>query len=741
MGTPYGGAAKVFAALTDGYNFDNPLASDFEMKQVAQNTPSAYELLPDHPFIVSKTTGESLPDEDVSTLTYAGVGEWLTYALERGNVQDPYPLRTSLVASVHGTSASGTPRFNILSRNTQQLAQTLKALPPMSSNAWVSLDGHGISVFPEVVTIRSLFFPPSLSGSAGGDIPPSQQRVALQLAVESAERELHEAGLSPLTLFEASAMAESIGYPRMLFWRVNAQLERQSRSFQHLYGRDANSKSVPRTFVIMGHHVSTVIGFEAWPLQLYLDTHGKTAKDVTPVYRSTVGGKPLAEPEALILIPIWGDGDGTVPLNCAVLPKCERQYFVTSRGDDNSSKGTSARHSDLPANLLVQEIVQRILYDAPPPESAYPYDPAPGLPNNIAEFTSKVVADKLHQIQITLRCDARLVVADAGGRVLGRNSDGLIERTIPQGDFVNAGGAEYVAIANLDNECHTKVTGFRDGHFTLDVEIHRHGQPAGAFAYRGVPVTDGTVAEIRFVPNHLDSNVPALRVTSPQGEVSMVAPTVSAVPVPYYDRTWMIRAGLWIFALLGVGASAVWVRYRVWPRFYRAIQIRSEELRSWSQHSKIARYASYGIAAVVAVARLGVAGIKWVRQAWQNRQKQRDHSKREQWIALGRQSAGDVSLPVAAERQRLKSVTTELIAVEQQLTAADPTKAVILRTRLHLLKSQRDSLLIQIGRAAEERSRQSRIIRLPVLSDPPNCVWKECIQIRGDCCGPLHSVI
>jgi len=702
LGTPYGGSPKAFAALAEGYNFDNPLASDFEMKQLTQNTPGAYELLPDRSFLWNATRGDAFSPEDLAGLIYPGLGESSPDSRTIGHVATPYPLRETLQAAVQGTIDERTPRAALLCRNTQHLAMLMSTMPPMT--------GSGLSVGYDVHTgpgtIRDLFRdPPSHGGDAGGTPAVHPRLVALRDTLAKVNLELRQSNQPELTLFETTTIAESVGFPRLLFWNLNPQLERQRREFQQRYGRSADSKMLPATYTILGHRVPTIVGFTLWPLEDYLKLTGKDAADVQTVYRTTRSGQTLAEPETLVLCPVWGDGDGTVPLNGALLSTAARQYFVTSGGDDPSDRSASAQHSHLPTNRVVQDIVRAILANEPPPEDQYPYRPARGLPPLSETGDENSTSPALHQVQITLRSDAHLRVTDLSGRIAGRNTDGTIERSLPQGDFLRLGGAEYVAISNLDQDIQTTVTGFREGRFTLDIEIHRRGQPIGAFAYVGVPVVDGTVAAIRFVPNHLDANVPDLVVTSPQGENSRVSATIRTAPTPEYDRTWMLWTAMAITGGTAAIAAGLWLRYRVWPRLYHTAQSQWNVLRSRTQRSRVLVGAACAITGLVRG--IAVTG-HWFWRTLQNLRAGQVASQRERWIALGLKAIEDSTLPIQAERARLHEVSKELATVKRQLADPLAKNRATLQTRQRLLKSQQDSLLIQIGRIAETQSRRSR---------------------------------
>lgn len=77
MGTPFWGAPKVFYALTSGYQFGNPTVRQELMKILLQNYPSAYQLLPQRPFIDDKKVGQPLSLEASNAIRY----KWFSQVL------------------------------------------------------------------------------------------------------------------------------------------------------------------------------------------------------------------------------------------------------------------------------------------------------------------------------------------------------------------------------------------------------------------------------------------------------------------------------------------------------------------------------------------------------------------------------------------------------------------------------------------------------------------------------------
>jgi len=65
IGSPYAGSPKPFYGLLMGYTFGNPLAKRSVMKNLLQNAPSAYQLLPQYDFVIDTQTSQEIPNREV----------------------------------------------------------------------------------------------------------------------------------------------------------------------------------------------------------------------------------------------------------------------------------------------------------------------------------------------------------------------------------------------------------------------------------------------------------------------------------------------------------------------------------------------------------------------------------------------------------------------------------------------------------------------------------------------------
>jgi hypothetical protein len=226
----------------------------------------------------------------------------------------------------------------------------------------------------------------------------------------------------------------------------------------------------------------------------------------------------LGDGRKVVLHPVCGDGDGTVPLWSLETPVATKTYYVPyERGLLSDS---SAAHGDLPANTTVQSIVAQIIKESPPDPVQYPrpeqYMGLPMTPGKELE----------NRIEFELHSDAHLRISHASGKALGFNREGGIDESLP-GTFLCMDGAEYASCGELNVPLTTTVSGIRDGKFTLDVKVKRQGATVLPFSYREVPVRNGTVAEVTLTPGQAQS-APALSVTA-RGKTTQVPATMGIV--------------------------------------------------------------------------------------------------------------------------------------------------------------------------------------------------------------------
>ncbi len=206
----------------------------------------------------------------------------------------------------------------------------------------------------------------------------------------------------------------------------------------------------------------------------------------------------------VVLEPRFGDGDGTVPLQGSEISSNKKvaEAMATTYYIPNGAQ--SSGHADLPSNTIVQEIVGNIINGRPPKTDTY---------KNPNEAEDKRI-DLEKGAQFALHSDAHLNITDERtGRKLGFNNKGGIDENLPSGTFLSMEGVEYASIADIDRTIRVRVTGIREGKFTLDVNVNRAGSTVAQFSYREVPVKPGTIAEVTMTPGQM-STPPPLTVTT-----------------------------------------------------------------------------------------------------------------------------------------------------------------------------------------------------------------------------------
>ena len=278
-------------------------------------------------------------------------------------------------------------------------------------------------------------------------------------------------------------------------WSFNQELVKLARDFNKPLGTKGAPKPLPpgvKHYVIIGTGVKTLTMFllrDAAPNERHLALDGRK----------------------VVLEPYFSDGDGTVPLNGSEISTATSTYYVPYV--ERWGPDVSSAHGDLPANKTVQEIIGQILDGNPPDPNKYKYQYATGL------------MDLEPGADFTLHSDAHLSITDINtGRKLGFNTQGGIDETLPSGTFLSIEEAEYASIADINRPLLVRVTGIREGKFTLDVNIKRPSGAAIKFSYREIAVKKGTIAQVTLTPGQV-SALPAMNITT-DGRTTSVAPSM-----------------------------------------------------------------------------------------------------------------------------------------------------------------------------------------------------------------------
>ncbi len=283
-------------------------------------------------------------------------------------------------------------------------------------------------------------------------------------------------------------------------WVVNSDLVEQANNFHNILGTKDNPKPLPKGvkhYVIIGYGFATLSGYslrDANEGEKFLEWMGHARH--------------------VVLIPRFGDGDGTVPLWSAEISGVTATYYVPHLSDTNS-----AAHGDLAKNPSIQKIVGDIISKKPPPSMSYP---GKGTLNSLEDMVTFI-----------LHSDAHLSVADekTGGR-LGFNEQGGIDEKLSSGTFLSIEGVEYVAIADTTKTYKVLVDGITDGKFTLSAEIRRAGVTTAKFSYQEVEVTKDTVAQFNINPSRITpDNPPPVLEVSADGKSTSVPAQVQVLTV------------------------------------------------------------------------------------------------------------------------------------------------------------------------------------------------------------------
>ncbi|CAN5582726.1 hypothetical protein BH20ACI3_BH20ACI3_38060 [soil metagenome] len=271
----------------------------------------------------------------------------------------------------------------------------------------------------------------------------------------------------------------------------------------------------------------------------------------------------LGNGRKVVMNPVSGDGDGTVPLWSLETPVATRTYYIPYKSGFITDE--SSAHGDLPANKTVQSIVAQIIQNSSPDASKYPrpqqYMNKPMTPGKVLE---PIVEFELHS-------DAHLRITHASGKALGFNNAGGIDETLP-GTFLAMDGLEYASLAEIDIPVTATVTGIREGKFTLDVKVKRPGGSTTQVSYQEVAVKNGTVAQVTLIPSRLPA--PPMSVMT-DGKTTMVSAAggsgTSTGPMPSTGNPPVAGgvddlSGLWtddtrgggIYRLRQIGSKLYW---------------------------------------------------------------------------------------------------------------------------------------------------------------------------------------
>jgi pimeloyl-ACP methyl ester carboxylesterase len=273
----------------------------------------------------------------------------------------------------------------------------------------------------------------------------------------------------------------------------NPGLMARAKAFYAQVGSPGRPNPLPggvRQYAIIGTGVSTVRQFE-------MEDWSPSSLDSLMGWKTYLD---LGDGRKVVMHPIIGDGDGTVPIWSLETAASTANYYVPH------TAYASSAHGELPANPTVQAIALSIIKHKPLKPEAYP------RPLYYMDIPLKRGVEVEDNTQFELHSDAHLRVTDAAGRSLGFNSRGEIDESLA-GTFLAYEGVEFASVSGLSIPLKVTVDGIRTGKFTLNVKGQSGGKPSGEFMYKEVPVLAGTKTEFVFTPG-ATTQPPVLQVTS-----------------------------------------------------------------------------------------------------------------------------------------------------------------------------------------------------------------------------------
>jgi len=200
-------------------------------------------------------------------------------------------------------------------------------------------------------------------------------------------------------------------------WSLNSNLITKSDNFYQNVGTAFSPKSAGsvKHYVIIGTGIQTLQGYFLRPAieadQSFLQYEGKK----------------------VVLDPVFGDGDGTVPLKSADLQGSTQTYYI------NHEKHPPAAHGELTSNVEVQALVKAILENVPysqlyqSPTTSKLIDIEPSV-----DFTLGGARQKMELKMIDHSFSEDAPVPDW----IRNNAKWWVEGTIDDGDFTS--GIQYL---------------------------------------------------------------------------------------------------------------------------------------------------------------------------------------------------------------------------------------------------------------------------------------------------------
>ena len=289
-------------------------------------------------------------------------------------------------------------------------------------------------------------------------------------------------------------------------WYLNKELLATADRFHSMLVDQFTGKEKPlpagvKHYAIAGRGVRTLTGYSMRPA-------------VADEPYVQIGGARV------VLEPLFGDGDGTVP------EWSSTAHAVTALYPLVHSDAAPAAHIEIVGSASSQRLIKEILKGGTPPSGG--------------GAGGGTLRDIEPGVDFTLHSDAHLRIERTGKAAtgaLGPNAEDGIDETIAGGTYLAINGAEYALLSpsTTANTYTVSVNGLRSGKFTLDVLIRRATRPV-AYRYAEVPVQKGTMARMTFSPSAVAASLPALDVTT--GGTKNSVPAVAVPPASVGTRDW-----------------------------------------------------------------------------------------------------------------------------------------------------------------------------------------------------------
>ncbi len=306
--------------------------------------------------------------------------------------------------------------------------------------------------------------------------------------------------------FKKETYAVSRDWP----WQLNPALVARATATRAALGTTA-PHGVP-TYTIVGCSRMTLDGYQAQVVPA-----GDLKGPLQPHLLDAAG-------QGFWMVPVAGNGDGTVPIWSAACLTGDRRFYVPDQDQD------PAEHFLLPSSRRVQTIVKGVL-------NGYINKPADVPDYNAAEPPEWApVNEEEWRLEFLLACPAHLRVRDAQGRQLGFTADGEVLEQLPNGLCSADADRETIVLRRVTGPLVVQVTGTDNGEFTLYARVRGGGQDR-LLTWPHVRSAAGVTAELRLPsPPELLRAPPAI--AAPGGTVAPTLGAGSAYP----------PAGSWVLA-------------------------------------------------------------------------------------------------------------------------------------------------------------------------------------------------